>query len=108
MKLLLILGSIFWVLSAFPGGMAAMMAPMMIDDPASAGSVPTLIAVLGVASYPLAALAAPVLSWLAFRRGRTRRAAWWMALPVLPAAAAVAALTWIDLVCGGRFACPAP
>ena len=72
MKILLVLGSIFWVLSAFPGGMAAMMAPMMVYDPASAGSAPILIAALGIASYPLMALAAPVLSWVAHAKSRPR------------------------------------
>ena len=108
MKILLVLGSIFWVLSAFPGGMAAMMAPMMFDDPASAGSAPALIAVLGMASYPLLALAAPVLSWVAYGKSRPRLAGWLMLIPLVPAAITIAAMAYIELACGGRFACPAP
>jgi len=100
MRILLKLGTAFWALSAIPGAAMAMMAPMLFDAPGSRDNTLLIVAAIALMLFPLTAVLAPALSWMAWGRGHRRVAGWTMLLPLLPPAVFVGAIEFASLAHG--------
>ena len=91
-RLVLIAGSLVYLLSLPPAVMAAFMSPMAFDSGESPGAWAFLA---GCVAYPLLVVAALIAAWVLFARQRHRAAMFSLLLPVVgtPVAAGVAAVT---------------
>lgn len=80
LKWVLVVLSLLALAALLPALGAAMMSPMMADS----GAGPAIMALILITlTFPVALILFPVLAWIAFARGRDRRALVMIALPLL-------------------------
>ena len=104
-RIKLAIGTIIWWLTAIPGVGMAMMAPMMFDAPGSQNNLMVVALAVSVFTYPVAAILAPILAWVAYGLSWPR-AAWILILaPLLPMAAVFISFAVLEFGCGGMLSC---
>ena len=100
----LIIETILGLPAIAAGALMALMAPMMFDAPGPDANPATWMLFWSVLSFPPVTLLALVLAWIAIARRRDRGALWFSLLPLLPVAAAIIAVMWLQVASNGQFA----
>lgn len=86
------------------GGFMALMSVMLFDSPGSERNAAVILFFISMVAFPLACIAGIVMAWIAFGRGRDRRALWLSLLPLIPVVTGILAAVWMEVAHNGRLA----